>query len=129
MFNILVSEPGDQGHRQVNMVDLTTSAMEKLGDYNYRDWKTCINSYLRGQDLWDVVDGTETSPSPKENAQAYKKWDIKARKALFAIKTTIYKSLLAHIEDMDTPNEAWDALAMLYTKKNELDYNFLKENL
>ena len=82
----------------------TPGSIEKLNEYNYRDWRTYMKSYLRGQDLWDVVDGDDTSP-PRDNAQALKKWNIKAGKVLYAIQTTIDKNLLSRIEDMETPKE------------------------
>ena len=43
-----------------------------------------MKSYLQGQDLQDVVEGTEVNP-PK-NVVALKKWNIKVGKAMLAIK-------------------------------------------
>ena len=53
-------------------------------------WSTCIESYLQGQDLWEIVVGGETTPF--ENAEAL--WKIKARKAMFTIKTSIEEEML-----------------------------------
>ncbi|CAM8915430.1 unnamed protein product [Rhodiola kirilowii] len=93
----------------------SVSAMEKFNEYNYRDWKSCMKSYLRGYDLWEIVAGSETSPPSNEKKDEYKKWDMKAGRALYAIKTTIDKSLLARIEDAETPKEAWDTLESLFS--------------
>ncbi|KAL9664881.1 hypothetical protein QQ045_020290 [Rhodiola kirilowii] len=96
------------------MADLgSVGAMKILNECNYREWRSCIKSYLKEQDLWDIVDGSETSPPPKDD-KSYKSWNIKAGKALYAIKIRIEKSLLARIEDVDTPKEAWDILASLF---------------
>lgn len=61
--------------------------------------------------------GGETNPPLVENVEAFKKWDTKAGKALYVIKTTIEKKLLACIEDVRMPKEAWDALAALFPNK------------
>ncbi|CAM8925283.1 unnamed protein product [Rhodiola kirilowii] len=111
------------------MADLSgVGAMEKLNEYNYREWKSCIKSYLRGQDLWDIVDGSETSSPPKDD-KSFKSWNIKAGKALYTIKISIDKSLLVRIEDTDTPKEALDILASLFSKKNPARLQLLEREL
>ena len=40
----------------------TISGLKKLNNSNYIYWKACIESYLQGQDLWEVVGGSETTP-------------------------------------------------------------------
>ena len=40
----------------------TTSGFEKLNYNNYTYWSSCIESYLQGQDLWEVVCGSKTVP-------------------------------------------------------------------
>ena len=41
--------------------------------------------------------------TPPENAEALRKWKIKARNALFAIKTSIEEEMLEHIRHVNTP--------------------------
>ena len=51
-------------------------------------------SYLQGQDLWEVVGGSETM-SPEEDANGIlHKWRIKAGKAMFSLKTTVEEEML-----------------------------------
>ena len=59
-----------------------------------------MESYLQGQDLWEIVAGGETTPP--ENAEALRKWKINAGKALFAIKTNIEEEMLEHIRHVNT---------------------------
>ena len=57
-----------------------------------------MESYLEGEDLWDVVNGNDTSPpadKPKYSS-AYKKWKQVNTKAEFILKRTIIKCKLAH---------------------------------
>ncbi|KAK1355674.1 hypothetical protein POM88_048930 [Heracleum sosnowskyi] len=42
-----------------------TNSIEKLNNSNYGSWSTRIKFYLLGQDLWDVVNGSDTTP-PRE---------------------------------------------------------------
>ena len=49
--------------------------MEFLNQSNYNVWKTCMNLYLVGDYLWDVINGNGTSLSDEpENSIACKKW-------------------------------------------------------
>jgi len=39
-----------------NMGDLqVVGGIKKLNNKNYNTWETCMESYLQGQDLWEVV--------------------------------------------------------------------------
>lgn len=77
-----------------------------LNNHNYKTWRSRIRSYLEGQDLWEVVNGSDTTPPSQENAEAFRKWKIKAGKAMHALKSTIEDNLLVHIKDGDTPKVA-----------------------
>ncbi|KAH0680455.1 hypothetical protein KY284_021540 [Solanum tuberosum] len=46
--------------------------MKLLSQSNYKVWKTCMKSYLVSKDLWDVVNGSNTSPPDdgSENSNA-----------------------------------------------------------
>nr|TKV95143.1 hypothetical protein SEVIR_9G341700v2 [Setaria viridis] len=112
------------------MADLAraNSGIKKLNSHNYGYWKTCMESYLQVQDLWEVVVGAEIMPPPKESgdssskkerADALRKWRIKANKAMFVLKTTIEEDLLEHIRDAKTLKEAWETLRKLSSMKNE----------
>nr|CAD1844160.1 unnamed protein product [Ananas comosus var. bracteatus] len=107
----------------------TTSGIKKLNNHNYGYWQTCIESYLQGQDLWEAIGGAETTPPPKENGEVFRKWRIKAGKAMFVLKTTIEEELLEHIKEADTPKAAWDTLASLFSKKNDARLQLLKNEL
>ncbi|KAI3816801.1 hypothetical protein L1987_16506 [Smallanthus sonchifolius] len=103
--------------------------VKKLNHQNYNTWATCISSYLQGQDLWEVVNGSETT-QPEEDAQgALRKWKIKAGKAMFVLKTTVEEEILEHIRDSSNPKEAWDVLAVLFSKKNDTKLQLLENEL
>lgn len=89
--------------------------IKKLKNQNYNTWATCMESYLQGQDLWEVVGGSEVTP-PKED-DASKKWKKKAGKAMFAIKTTIDEEMLEHIRAVERPKAAWDTFKALFSRK------------
>ena len=36
--------------------------VEKLVGNNYQYWRLCMEAYLQGQDLWDLVFGDDTLP-------------------------------------------------------------------
>ena len=112
----------------MEMVDLqAVSSIRRLNNQNYNTRSTCMESYLQGQDLWEIVAGGETTPT--ENAKALRKWKIKAGKALFAIKTSIEEEMLEHIRRVDTPKAAWDTFATLFSKKNDVRLQLLEYEL
>ncbi|KAL3522092.1 hypothetical protein ACH5RR_014926 [Cinchona calisaya] len=65
--------------------------MELLNQSNYKVWRSCMESYLVGEDLWDIVGGDNAkSPEPNEgNTEVMKKWKILNCKAEFALKRSI----------------------------------------
>ncbi|RLM64684.1 uncharacterized protein C2845_PM16G13990 [Panicum miliaceum] len=108
---------------------LNAGGMRRLNSHNYGYWKTRMESYLMDQDLWEIVAGTETTPPSKENAEALRKWQIKAGKAMFVLKTTIEEDLVEHIRDAVTLNEAWETFVKLFSKKNEARLQLVEKEL
>ena len=86
-----------------------------------------MDSYLQGQDLWEIVASGETTPP--ENAEALRKWKIKAGKALFAIKISIEEEMPEHIRHVSTPKAAWDTFSTLFSKKNDVRLQLLENEL
>ncbi|GJM93483.1 hypothetical protein PR202_ga10043 [Eleusine coracana subsp. coracana] len=113
----------------MEMVDFLSagSGMKRLNSHNYGYWRTCIESYLQGHDLWEVVAGTMTYHPMKESS--LRKWQIKAGKAMFVLKTTIEEDLVEHFRDAEMPKEAWETLAKLFCKKNEARLQLLENEL
>ncbi|XP_076890602.1 uncharacterized protein LOC143541759 [Bidens hawaiensis] len=103
--------------------------VKKLNNSNYNTWATCMKSYLQGQDLWEVVNGESTVEPRNDVNGAVGKWRVKVGKAMFYLKTTIDEELLEHIQDLETPKPAWDALAALFSKKNDTKLQLLENEL
>ena len=104
--------------------------IKKLNNKNYNTWATCMESYLQGQDLWEVVGGGEvTQPATEDANGILRKWKIKAGKAMFALKTTIEEEMLEHIRDAKTPKKAWDIFVTLFSKKNDTRLQLLENEL
>lgn len=62
------------------------SDVKRLSSSNYNTWSTCISVYLLGQDLWEEVDGANTTEPRIDTNGAIHKWRVKSGKALFIIK-------------------------------------------
>ncbi|TQD68571.1 hypothetical protein C1H46_045896 [Malus baccata] len=48
---------------------VTGLGIELLNPSNYKIWRSCMESYLVGEDLWDVVGGAYTT-KPENGADA-----------------------------------------------------------
>ena len=90
----------------------------------------CIEAYLQGQDLWELVAGDdEISNDVSENAESRRKWKIKCGKALFTLSTSINKEFIDHVRDISSPKEVWETLKKLFTKKNTARLQLLENEL
>ncbi|KAJ0074912.1 hypothetical protein Patl1_34294 [Pistacia atlantica] len=79
----------------------------------------CIEAYLQGQDLWELVTGADAGiPTDiPEHAELRRKWKIKCSKTLFALRTSISKEFIDHVRDVSSPKEVWDTLEKLCIKR------------
>jgi len=48
---------------------------------------------------------------------------------MFMLKTMIEEDLVEHIRDAETPNEAWETFAKLFSKKNEARLQILEKEV
>ncbi|KAG6511203.1 hypothetical protein ZIOFF_029259 [Zingiber officinale] len=105
--------------------------LELLNQSNYRIWKTCMESYLVGEDLWDVVstNGVVAPANIIENAEAFKKWKQQNAKAEFVLKRSISHGIFEHIIGCESAREIWQTLDRLFNKKNEARLQMLKNEL
>ena len=78
---------------------LSQLAVEKLVGDKYNYWKLCMEAYLQGQDLWDLVFGADVviPEDTPQNANLRRKWKIKCEKALFALRTSINREYIQHV--------------------------------
>ncbi|KAK3023537.1 hypothetical protein RJ639_044891 [Escallonia herrerae] len=118
-------KPNNSGSNSANY------GMEKLVGTNYNYWRLCMEAYLQGQDLWDLVDSADSDiPNDTlENAEPRRKWKIKCGKALFALRTSISKEHIDHIRDVNSPKKVWRTLERLFTKKNTARLQLLENEL
>ncbi|KAA8538375.1 hypothetical protein F0562_028079 [Nyssa sinensis] len=91
---------------QVKMNDGSSVFVDKLVGNNYSYWKLCIEAYLQGQDLWDLISGDDVviPEDTPQNAELRRKWKIKCGKALFALRTSISQEYIQHVRDGKLPN-------------------------
>lgn len=55
------------------------NCVEKLVGTNYNYWRMCMEAYYQGQDLWELVYGSdvEIPADTPENVEPRRKWKIK----------------------------------------------------
>ncbi|KAL6345940.1 hypothetical protein AAG906_025220 [Vitis piasezkii] len=93
---------------------------EELTEDNYENWKACLQSYLIGQGLWDVVSGVDPKPekltgfiAKHEETEAFQTWRKKNAIALHAIQMSCGADALVTIRETDSAKFAWDHLVEL----------------
>ncbi|KAH7857932.1 hypothetical protein Vadar_018048 [Vaccinium darrowii] len=110
----------------IALMDINGGALNQFGME-----KLCMEAYLQGQDLWEIVNGgdPEMPAETPENAKAQRKWKIKCGKALFALRGSISKELIEHIRAKEKPKEIWQLLEQLFTKKHTARLQMLENEL
>ena len=89
---------------------------EKLGSENYFSWKFSMSMFLKGKDLWGIVDGSETQPE-ESDADGRSKFKKRANLALATIGLGVKTNLQIYVRNCKTAKEAWDSLAGRFEKK------------
>ncbi|KAJ9554092.1 hypothetical protein OSB04_018137 [Centaurea solstitialis] len=115
----------------MNQGSTSQAVVEKLTSDNYSYWKLCMEAYLQGQDLWDLICGAETviPEDTPQNVEPRRKWRIKCGKAMFALRSSIGKEYIQHVREMNSPKEVWETLDRLFTQKNTMRLQFLENEL
>ncbi|XP_077237136.1 uncharacterized protein LOC143878789 [Tasmannia lanceolata] len=105
--------------------------IELLNHSNYKIWRTCMESYLVGEDLWEVVCGNAivALEDTQENADVLKAWRMKNAKAEFLLKRFISYDLFEHIIGCKSASEIWTTLDGLLNKKNMARLQMLENEL
>ena len=77
-----------------------------------------------GKGYWDYNEGEHQAaprvpeqPTP-EQLKAFKDWNQGARKVMYWLSTSIQDTMIGHIQDAESPQEAWDELVKIYENKN-----------
>ncbi|KAJ7008160.1 hypothetical protein NC653_007004 [Populus alba x Populus x berolinensis] len=86
--------------------------IELLIESNYKVWRTCLESYLIGEDLWEVVSGDDTAAP--ENVDSLDQWTQNNTKEDFVLKRSISHALFEHVLRCKSASEIWQRL---YNKK------------
>ena len=101
------------------------------------------DKFPNGKRFWDYIEGGhETAPrvpdeNPTAELKAFKDWNQGSRKVMYWLSISIQDTMIGHIQDADSPKEAWDELVKIYetnTKARKLqlknDFNTVsKKNL
>ncbi|KAE8683196.1 putative disease resistance protein [Hibiscus syriacus] len=109
--------------------------IKKLNNKNYNTWATCMESYLQGQDLWEVVGGGEVTQPAGEDANGILR---KLRSHGQANGRSLAEGKMGHMEkecwtkkkpvesnivtssSKENSEDGWDAELLFTTKKEEL---------
>ena len=102
------------------------SSLVLLNGDNYGTWKVQVKMCLIKEDLWRLVNGTETAPT---DANALAKYNIRKDKALAVIVLAVDPKLLYLLGDPDCPVLVWKRLQDTYQKKTWANKLSLKKKL
>ncbi|XP_070025820.1 uncharacterized protein [Nicotiana sylvestris] len=90
-----------------------------------------MESYLVDEDLWKVINGSNTSPptDAPENSNPRKKWKQINVKLEFILKKSISPNLFDHIIRCKSAHQIWRTFNRLFNKKDEARLQILENEL
>ena len=105
---------------------------EELTEDNYENWKACLQNYLIGQGLWDVVSGVDPKPEKhtgeKWETEAFETWRKKNAMALHAIQMSCGSHALVKIRETDSAKFAWGQLVELRHQETQAPVQHPKDD-
>ena len=100
-----------------------------LKNSNYATWKLQCQMALMKEDLWSIVNETETPPAEDATAATIAKYRTRKDRALATIVLSIDPSLLYLIGDPKEPVEVWKKLKSQFQKKTWANKLLLRRKL
>lgn len=100
----------------------------KLNPENFVLWKVQITAYLKGQELFSFVDGSQTAPPkylPTETDADLKinpdfsLWQITYQLLLSIIFSSLTESVIGHVVSAGTSRELWLRLKSMFTSHSQ----------
>ncbi|KAA8519374.1 hypothetical protein F0562_013630 [Nyssa sinensis] len=100
----------------------------KLTTDNYLLWKVQTSAYLRGQDLYGYVDGTQPKPpeflsgstdSPPTINPAYSLWKRTDQLVLSVLFSSLFDSILGHVLACSTAQELWHSMVSMFSSQSQ----------
>ena len=93
----------------------TCGKIDKLTQYNYLRWSSCMMDHFDSARYLDIVLGEKECPPPTssetdQNSEAYEKWKGNDAKARAILKGACSDELRNHIEKIGTSAEMWKIL-------------------
>ena len=86
---------------------------EVLTAFNYERWSVLMKNYLRGEDLWDIIDTDGIDPTHDEN------WRKRDAKALYAIQLSCGPDCFKMISEINDARDAWNRLRQFLSPESK----------
>ena len=89
-----------------------------------------MESYLVGEDLWDIVGGGKANaPEDITDDANVKKWVMTNAKEKFVLKRSISHDLFEHIMMCKSTSAIWETLGFFFNKNNVTRLQMLENDL
>lgn len=92
------------------------SVLVPLDGSNYATWKVQCRMALIKEDVWGIVEGTETVPE-QTDTNKYSQYIVRKNRALAIIVLAVDPKLLYLLGEPEDPKEVWNKLANQFQKK------------
>ena len=97
-------------------------------------WKFQMKVFLSGQEMWEVVDGSEACPVPAvaneptaDEVVAITTWKKKNNKSMMYLTQALSKGQLAKVINCDSSKAIWDRLCAVHEQKDETSIHMVQQ--
>ena len=97
-----------------------------LTPFNFFEWKSKMEIFLREKGLYRVTMATEVEP--KATTEKIK-WHNSRDKAYGLLCLSISRDLLFHLDSLTYPNEVWEKLEEIFGKADDMRGHQIKNEL
>lgn len=104
-------------------------AIVPLKEGNYATWKLQCQMMLMKENLWSIVNGTETGPPDGADAREREKFKTRKDRALATIVLAVDPSLLYLLDKTEDPVYVWNKLQSQLQRKNWANKLMLRKRL
>ncbi|KAF9424272.1 hypothetical protein HW555_000665 [Spodoptera exigua] len=94
------------------------------GARNWNIWKFQTSVLLRGQGVYNIVDGTKVKP---EDEVQRNRWEAQDAKAQTLLVTRMSEEVMLHIISCETSASMWQKLLSVYEQKSETSIHIIQQ--
>jgi len=90
----------------------------RLNEKNYSTWAFQLEIFVKGNELWGHVDGTDPAPNKTTHKDAHAKWEANNAQVMAVIIRSVDPNIFLNLRPFATTAKMWEYLKTNYSQNN-----------